>query len=144
MSETTEEQDRRPDGAASAGERLAQDMAAVVRDEVHAVRTDLAEAARPATAGLLMLGAAAGCAVLGIGAASATALRVLESFLPRRLAAAGMAAGYFAGAAVLAGMGLQRLQAAGGPSQRLADRIRDALAEALGRPAQAGVEAART
>jgi putative superfamily III holin-X len=143
MSETTSSENRRPDSAGSVGERLAQDMATVVRDEVHAVRTDLADAARPATVGLLMIGAAAGCAVLGVGAASATALRVLETFLPRRLAAAGMTAGYFTGAAVLAGMGLQRLQTAGGPSQRLADRIRDALTEAVKRPGQAGVEAAR-
>lgn len=119
-------------------------MADVVRDEVHAVRTELADAAQPATAGLLMPGAAAGCAVLGIRAASATALRMLETFLSRRLAAAGMAAGYFAGTAVLGGIGLQRLRAAGEPSQRLADRIRDAVTEAVGRPGRAGVEAART
>jgi Putative Actinobacterial Holin-X, holin superfamily III len=143
MSEPTTRDGREGDAARSAGERLAGDMADVVREEVHAVRTDLADAARPATAGLLMMGAAAGCAVLGIGAASATALRVLETFLPRRLAAAGMTAGYFAGAAVLAGMGLQRLQAAGGTSQRLADRIRDAITQTVGRPGQAGVTAAR-
>jgi putative superfamily III holin-X len=143
MTDGTSNPDRRSGAGESAGERLAQDMADVVRDEVHAVRTDLAEAARPATAGLLMIGAAAGCTLLAVGAASATALRVVEAFLPRRLAAAGMTAGYLAGAALLAGMGLQRLQAAGGPSQRLADRIRDALTEAVGQPAKAGADAAR-
>lgn len=74
MSETT----------GSAGQRLAQDMADVVRDEVHAVRTDSAEVARPATAGLLLIGAAAGCTILGIGAALATSLRILAPTRYRR------------------------------------------------------------
>jgi Putative Actinobacterial Holin-X, holin superfamily III len=143
MSETTTSGGHRPDDERSAGQRLAQDMADVVREEVREVRTDLAEAARPAAAGLVLIGAAAGCAVLGLGAASATMLRILETFLPRRLAAAGMTAGYFAAAAVLGSMGLQRLEAAGGSAQELAGQVREAVTQTLSRPGQAGVSAAR-
>ncbi|MEU4244730.1 phage holin family protein [Actinoplanes sp. NPDC026619] len=131
------------DGRQSAGERLAGDMTEVVREEARAVREDLADAARPAAAGLVLIGAAAGCVVLGVGAASTTALRMLETVLPGRLASAGLTAGYLAGAAVLGGMGLQRLQAAGGSSQRLAEQIRETVTQTLSRPGHAGVSAVR-
>jgi hypothetical protein len=127
----------------SPGERLAGDMAAVVRDELQSVRADVADAARPAAAGIVLLGAAAGCAVLAIGAASTTVLRIAETFLPRRLAVAGLTAGYLAGAAVLGALALQRLQEAGGSSQRLADQIRHALSETVGQVGSAGAAAAR-
>jgi hypothetical protein len=118
-------------------------MADVVREEVRTVRADLADAARPATAGLLLLGAAAGCAVLGVGAASVTALRLMETVLPRLLAAAALTAGYVAGAAVLGGAGLANLQTAGGGSRRLADQIRDAVRQTVGRTGQSAASAAR-
>src|SRR5262245_58612260 len=126
MSETSAGNGRGP-VLRSAGERLAGDMADVVREEVRTVRADLADAARPATAGLLLLGAAAGCAVLGVGAASVTALRLMETVPPKLLAAAALTAGYVAGATVLGGAGLANLQAAGGGSRRIADQIRDAI-----------------
>jgi Putative Actinobacterial Holin-X, holin superfamily III len=143
MTDTTAGDTGTSNGQASPGDRLAQDMAAVVREEVHALRQEFADAARPATAGLLLIGAAAGCAVLGVGAASTTALRMLEWFLPRRLAVAGLTAGYFAAAAVLGGMGLDRLRAAGGNSARLADGIRDAVSGTVGRVVPAGAAAAK-
>jgi hypothetical protein len=127
----------------SPGDRLAGDMAAVVREELQTVRTEVTDAARPAAAGLLLVGAAAGCAVLGLGAASTTVLRLLETFLPRRLAAAGLTAGYLAAAAVLGGMGLERLRAAGGSSERLADEIRRAVAGTVSRVREAGATAVR-
>jgi Putative Actinobacterial Holin-X, holin superfamily III len=143
MTETNGSDTRTPDQQASPGDRLAADMAAVVREEVHALRQEFADAARPATQGLLLIGAAAGCAVLGVGAASTTVLRMLEWFLPRRLAAAGLAAGYFAAAAVLGSMGLDRLRAAGGSSERLAEGIRDAVSDTVGRVVPAGASAAK-
>jgi Putative Actinobacterial Holin-X, holin superfamily III len=127
----------------SASQRLAGDMADVVRDEVRTVRSDLANAARPAASGLLFIGAAAGLAVLGVGTASVMALRMFEAFLPKTLAAAGLTAGYLAGAAVLGVTGLARLQDAGGGSQRLADQLREALRQTVGRPGQAAASAAR-
>jgi hypothetical protein len=143
MSQTTRSDGRQPVSAQSAGQRLAGDMADVVREEARAVRDDVAEAARPAAAGLVLIGVAAGCAVLGVGAASTAVLRTMETFLPRRLAPFGLAAGYLAGSAVLGGMGLQRLEAAGGSSRRVGEQIREAVTRALARPGQAGVSAVR-
>ncbi|SCL34040.1 Putative Holin-X, holin superfamily III [Micromonospora rhizosphaerae] len=127
----------------SPAERLAEDVAEVVREEVRAVRTQLADAARPAGLGFVLLVAAGGCAVLGVGAASTTVLRMLEAFLPRRLAAAGLTAGYLAAAAYLGGLGLDRLRSAGGSSARLADEVRDAVSTTAGRVVPAGSSAAR-
>lgn len=126
-----------------AAERLAEEVAEVVRAEVRAVRTQLVGATRPAGVGFLLLAAAGGCAVLGVGAASATALRVLEVFLPRRLAAAGMTAGYLVAAVLLGGLGLDRLRAAGGTSGRLADQLGNAVSETADRMLPAGTSAAR-
>jgi hypothetical protein len=134
---------REPVQQASPGDKLAEDMAAVVREEVHALRQEFADAARPAAGGLLLVGAAAGCAVLGVGAASTTALRMLEWFLPRRLAVAGLTAGYFAAAVVLGRLGLERLRTAGGNSERLADEIRRSVSDTVGRVAPATASAAR-
>ncbi|MDG4801429.1 hypothetical protein [Micromonospora sp. WMMD980] len=93
--------------------------------------------------GIALLAAAGGCLVLGAGAASTTVLRVLETMLPRRLAAAGLTAGYLVTAVLLGRVGLARLRAAGGPSARLADDVRDMVAGTAGRVLPAGAEAAR-
>ncbi|MFU8850766.1 phage holin family protein [Micromonospora sp. SL1-18] len=127
----------------SPADRLAEDVAEVVRAEVRSVRGQLADAARPAGLGVALLAAAGGCLVLGAGAASTTVLRMLEAFLPRRLAAAGLTAGYLATAALLARLGLNQLRAAGGSSARLADEVRDAVSATAGRVVPAGSTAAR-
>ncbi|WP_406070916.1 phage holin family protein [Micromonospora sp. NBC_01638] len=133
-----------PDGRrTSATERLAEDVADVVREEVRAVRMQVGEAARPAGLGIVLLAAAGGCLVLGAGAASTTVLRVLETMLPRRLAAAGLTAGYLGAAVLLGRVGMAQLRAAGGPSARLADDVRDMVTETAGRVLPAGVDAAR-
>jgi hypothetical protein len=142
MSETSTG-DVRVEPGRSAAQRLAGDMAEVVRNEVRTVRSDLASKARPAASGLMLLGAAAGLAVLGVGTASVTALRVMETFLPKMLAAAGLTTAYLTGAAFLGGAGVARLQEVGGGSRRLADQIREALRQTVGRPAQAAASAAR-
>ncbi|MGR6320231.1 phage holin family protein [Micromonospora soli] len=128
---------------ASPADRLAEDVAEVVRAEVRAVRSQLADAARPAGLGFVLLAAAGGCAVLGVGAASTTALRMLESFLPRRLAAAGLTGGYLLAAVLLGRVGLDQLRAAGGSSARLADEVRDAVSATAGRVVPAGSSAAQ-
>ncbi|WP_405431281.1 phage holin family protein [Micromonospora sp. NBC_00617] len=140
MSEGTTGSDGR---RTSATGRLAEDVADVVREEVRAVRTQVGEAARPAGLGIVLLAAAGGCLVLGAGAASATVLRMLETMLPRRLAAAGLTAGYLGAAVLLGRVGLAQLRAAGGPSARLADDVRDMVTETAGRVLPAGVDAAR-
>ncbi|MEU4660150.1 phage holin family protein [Micromonospora chalcea] len=131
------------DGRRSPTERLAEDVADVVRAEVRAVRAQVGEAARPAGVGVALLAAAGGCLVLGAGAASTTVLRMLETLLPRRLAAAGLTAGYVVAAVVLGRVGLAQLRAAGGPSARLADDVRDVASGTAGRVLPAGLDAAR-
>ncbi|MCW3815077.1 phage holin family protein [Micromonospora sp. DR5-3] len=133
----------RAGGRGAPAERLAADVTEVVREEVRAVRAQLADAARPAGVGFLLLAAAGGCVVLGIGAASTTTLRMLEALLPRRLAAAGLTAGYLAAAAFLGSLGLQRLRAAGGSSARLADQVGNAVSSTAGRVMPAGTAAVR-
>ncbi|MFI6225906.1 phage holin family protein [Micromonospora echinospora] len=134
----------RPDGRrTSPTERLAEDVADVVREEVRAVRAQVSEAARPAGMGIALLATAGGCLVLGAGAASTTVLRILETMLPRRLAAAGLAAGYLVTAVVLGRAGLAQLRAAGGPAARLADDVRDMVTETAGQVLPAGAGAVR-
>ncbi|MFD2765334.1 phage holin family protein [Micromonospora eburnea] len=128
---------------ASPTDRLAEDVAEVVRSEVRALRGQLLDAARPAGLGFALLAAAGGCLVLGAGAASATVLRMLEAFLPRRLAAAGLTSGYLAAAVVLGRVGLNQLRAAGGSSARLADEVRDAVSATAAQVVPAGSAAAR-
>ncbi|MEU4482458.1 phage holin family protein [Micromonospora sp. NPDC023966] len=124
-------------------DRLAQDVADVVREEIRTVRGQLTEAALPAGLGIVLLAAAGGCLVLGAGAASTTVLRLLEVFLPRRLAAAGLTAGYLATAVVLGAKGLEQLRAAGGSSARLADQVSDVVSATASRVVPAGTDAAR-
>ncbi|MEU2613728.1 phage holin family protein [Micromonospora sp. NPDC007271] len=143
MGDAVANQSAGPGRAASPVDRLAEDVAEVVRAEARAVRGQLADAARPAGLGVAMLAAAGGCLVLSAGAASATVLRMLEAFLPRRLAAAGLTAGYLTAAALLARIGLDQLRAAGGSSARLADEVRDAVSATAGRVVPAGSHAAR-
>ncbi|SBT45878.1 phage holin family protein [Micromonospora narathiwatensis] len=143
MGDAVTNQPAGPGRPASPADRLAEDVAEVVRAEVRAVRGQLADAARPAGLGFALLAAAGGCLVLGAGAASTTVLRMLETFLPRRLAAAGLTAGYLAVAVVLGRVGLARLRAAGGSSARLADEVRDAVSATAGRVVPAGSAAAR-
>ncbi|MFC0506468.1 phage holin family protein [Micromonospora costi] len=135
-----------PAGGGRAGnvaENLAENVAGVVREEMVAVQRQLTQAALPAGAGVALLAAAGGCLILGAGAASTTALRMLESFLPRRLAAAGMTAGYLAAAVVLGRLGLAQLRAAGGGSARVADEVRHAVSATANRMVPAGTAAAR-
>ncbi|WBB67706.1 phage holin family protein [Micromonospora sp. WMMD812] len=124
-------------------ERLAAEVAEVVRDEVREVRAQLLRVARPTGVGLALLATAGGCLVLGAGAASATALRLLETFLPRRLATAGLTGGYLVAAVVLGRAGLTQLRAAGGGSAWLADEMQDAVSATASRAVPAGAAAVR-
>ncbi|MGN9778070.1 phage holin family protein [Micromonospora sp. H33] len=122
---------------------MAADLADVVREEVRAIRQQLANAALPAGVGFGLLATAGGCLVLGAGAASTTVLRILETFLPRRLASSGLTAGYLVAAAFLGRLGLEQLRAAGGSSARLADEVRNAVSATAGRVVPASSSAAR-
>ncbi|MEU8264044.1 phage holin family protein [Micromonospora sp. NPDC048999] len=144
MGDAVANQPAGPGPPASPADRLAEDVAEVVRSEVRAVRGQLADAARPAGLGVALLAAAGGCLVLGAGAASTTVLRMLEAFLPRRLAAAGLTAGYLATTLVLGRLGLNQLRAAGGGSARLADEVRGAVSATAGRVVPAGSTAVRS
>ncbi|MFC3502813.1 phage holin family protein [Micromonospora krabiensis] len=123
--------------------QFAQEVGGIVRDELRAARDHVIGAVRPAGLGVALLATAGGCLVLGAGAASTTVLRMLETFLPRRLATAGLTAGYLAGALVLGRLGLQQLRAAGGASAWLADEVSDMVSTTANRVVPAGAEAAR-
>ncbi|SCF34960.1 Putative Holin-X, holin superfamily III [Micromonospora purpureochromogenes] len=129
--------------AAGPTDRLAAEVAEVVRAEVREVRTHVLRAVRPAGVGLALLATAGGCVVLGAGAASATALRLLETFLPRRLATAGLTGGYLVAAVVLGRAGLTQLRAAGGGPAWLADEMQDAVSATASQVVPAGAAAVR-
>ncbi|MEH0937643.1 phage holin family protein [Micromonospora psammae] len=133
----------RSTGAVGPTERLAADVAAVVRTEIREARTQLMRVARPTGVGVALLATAGGCLVLGVGAASATALRLLETFLPRRLATAGLTGGYLAAAVVLGRAGLNQLRAAGGGSAWFADEMQDVVATTASHVVPAGAAAVR-
>ncbi|MFC7482979.1 phage holin family protein [Luedemannella flava] len=63
-------------------ERLAQDMAAVVHDEVAKVRADVGGILRRGGTGALLLGAAGVCGILALGSAATTILRTADAVLP--------------------------------------------------------------
>lgn len=117
-------------GSDELGRRLVQDLVDVGRQESVRLREDLVGQVRPATTGAILLVAAGAAAVLAAAAASTATLRLLELVLPRRLAAIALTAGYAAGSAMLLRLGLERLSAAGGGSQRLADEVREGLSTA--------------
>src|SRR3712207_5729000 len=99
------------------GDRLALDLADLVRQEFSRLRVEALTAVRRAGLGAgwgsaLVLGAGV-MAVLGVGAASTALRKSLESALPPGWAATVLAGGYFAGAAALGIAGLRRLRAAG-------------------------------
>jgi Putative Actinobacterial Holin-X, holin superfamily III len=143
MTGAVEDQPERDGKAGSPTERLAADAAEVVGEEVRKIRQQLINAVRPAGAGFVLLAAAGGCLVLGAGAASTTMLRMLEAFLPRRLAAASLTSGYLVAAAFLGRLGLAQLRAAGGSSAHVADEVREAVSATAGRVVPAGSAAAR-
>jgi hypothetical protein len=117
-------------GGDDLGRRLVQDLVDVGRQESVRLREDLVGQVRPATTGAVLLLAAGAAAVLAAAAASTATLRLLEMALPRRVAAIALTGGYAACSAILLRLGLQRLSAAGGGSQRLADEVREGLSAA--------------
>ncbi len=143
MTDAAANDGRPPVRESGAGERIAEDMVAAVRQELQAVRGEWAETARRAGAGGLLLAVSGCCALLAVGAASTTALRMLEAVLPRRMAAAALTAGYLGAAVGLGRAGIQRLQAAEDRSEHLGDEAKHVVADTVGRLAEAGGSAVR-
>ncbi|GAA0714502.1 phage holin family protein [Dactylosporangium roseum] len=125
----------------AAGDQLANDLAGLIREELSGLRDEWTAAIRGTAGGGLLMAAAGGCTALAAGAASTTLLRLLDAVLPRRLAAAGLTAGYLASAVALGALGLRRLRKAGGASERLAEEIRAKMTATAGE--LAGTSAAR-
>ncbi|MBM0256763.1 hypothetical protein [Micromonospora sp. 4G55] len=71
------------------------------------------------------------------------ALRLLETFLPRKLATAGLTGGYFVAAVVLGRAGLAQLRAAGSGPAWLADEMQDAVSATASQVVPAGAAAVR-
>jgi len=92
--------------------RLRNDAAALMRDELDSLRGELADTARHMSSGAIMATASAGTGLLALAALHTTLLRLLESVMPPAAAAAVLAVGYVAGAAVLVFMARKQLKAA--------------------------------
>lgn len=115
------------DGVGDAANRLTQDTAALVRQELQAVRKELLATARRAGAGAGLCAGAGVCGLLALCAAHSTLLRALEHTMPRGRAAATLTALYAAAAAGLGVAGRERLRAAGLASGRALEQVREDL-----------------
>jgi hypothetical protein len=119
-------------GAETAATRLTRDTAALVREQVEQLTRDLADTVRDAGAGALLLAGAATCGLLALAAAHQSALRALESMMPRPLAAMTLTAAYGGGAAALASAGLKKIkEAADASGDALAENRREAVTTAV-------------
>jgi hypothetical protein len=101
------------DANGSSGEllrALTDDVRALVRQEVRAAQNELTGKAQRAGKGAAMLGGAAVLGALAIGSSAAVLTRVLEKVFPRTTAALLATALYGAGAAALAGAGIEELR----------------------------------
>ncbi|MFE9174431.1 phage holin family protein [Streptomyces kebangsaanensis] len=103
-----------------AAARLGQDAAELARREVRAMQDDLLAGLREFGAGGALLTGAGVCGLLALWAAHETALRALESVMPRGRAAALLTCVHGCGAAALALAARDRVSAA-------ADAAADAL-----------------
>ena len=93
--------------------RLTRDTAELIREEVARSRAELMATLRRAGVGAALLGGAAVCGLLAVEYGAVTALRTLESVLPRPAAAVVLTVGYGAAGGALAAVGVQRLREAG-------------------------------
>lgn len=116
-------------GVETAATRLTRDTTALVREQVQQLTRDLAGTVRDAGAGAIFLAGAGTCGLLALAAAHQSALRTLETMMPRPLAALTLTAAYGAGAAVLATAGLKKIkEAADSSTEALAENHEDAAA----------------
>lgn len=91
---------------------LARDVAVLVRQEFDRALEQLRQSARESGLGLGMLGGAALFGTMTAAGASLSVLRLLETKLPRPVAAAVFTAIYGGGGAALAAAGVRNLRAA--------------------------------
>ena len=118
-------------GTETAATRLTRDTAALVREQVEQLTRDLAGTVRDAGAGAVFLAGAGTCGLLALAAAHQSALRTLESMMPRPLAAMTMTTAYGAGAAALAMAGMKKIkEAADTSTETLSENRQDAVTSA--------------
>ncbi|GHD97070.1 phage holin family protein [Streptomyces naganishii] len=110
-----------------AAARLGQDAAELARREVRAMQGDLVAGLREFGAGGALLGGAGVCGLLALWAAHETALRALETVMPRGRAAAVLTCVYGTGAAVLALAARDRVSAATEAAADALDKQADTL-----------------
>lgn len=106
-----------------ATERLARDTAMLVREQLRRLSRDLTGSARQLEGGTALLAAAGTCGMLSLLAAHQTAVRTLETLMPRPVATGVLATGYAAGAATLAAAGLERVRKAAETADGVIDRV---------------------
>jgi hypothetical protein len=109
-------------------ERLARDTAMLVREQLRRLSRDLTGSARQLEGGTVLLAAAGTCGLLATLAAHQTAVRALESLMPRPVATGVLAAGYAAGAATLAAAGVERVRKAAETADDVIDRVAESAA----------------
>lgn len=116
--------DTGPRRARSAADRLSQDTAALLREELDRIRGEMTAALRRAGLGGAALAGAGVCGVLALWSAHETALRSLEAVLPPARAAAVLTAAYAAGGTALVCVGRAKMRGAGRASHEVMERVR--------------------
>lgn len=110
-------------GTSDVTERLARDTATLVREQLSRVSKELTGSARQLEGGTILLGAAGSCGLLALFAAHQTAVRALETFMPRPVATGILATGYAASAGLLATAGLERVRKAADTADGVIERV---------------------
>lgn len=110
-------------GVGGAAARLTQDTADLVRQEFESFRGELVATVRRAGAGMGLLAGAALFGLAGLLTGHQTLLRMMESALSRKQAAAVLTGVYVAGAGVLAVAGCDRLRKAGLLSEDVVEQV---------------------
>ncbi|MBS2965695.1 phage holin family protein [Actinocrinis puniceicyclus] len=116
-------------GTEAAATRLTRDTTALVREQVEQLTRELAGTVRDAGAGAVLLAGAGACGLLAVAAAHQTAMRALESMMPRPLAAVTLTVAYGAGAAAMSAAGMKKIKdAADASAEALAENRQDTVA----------------
>lgn len=124
MSTQVPEEPARSRGPGDAAAKLGQDTAELVRQQLRDARAELTATIRRGGLGTVLLAGAGVCGTLAVWSAHETALRALETVLPKPWAAGSLTVGYAVGAGVLAAYGRDRIKAAAGASGQALDQAR--------------------
>jgi hypothetical protein len=115
-----------------AAARLTQDTSDLVREQVRGMREEFTARAAEAGVGAGLLAAGGVCGMFALCSAHQTALRALESALPRTRAVAALTLGYGVAATALTVAGLKKVRETTAASGEALDQTRRGFSQEFG------------